>query len=95
MVTVLNNPTAPATERTTIERTTSDSAGWAVAVIILLAVIVVGGYFFVRHYRAAAPAAPASSTGGANINVTLPSSDNSTPGNATPGATPSNSGAAQ
>ncbi|MFA6278722.1 MAG: hypothetical protein WCS97_02790 [Candidatus Paceibacterota bacterium] len=42
-------------------------AGWAVAVLILLAVIGVGAYFWL-HYRGTAPA----TSGGTNINVTLP-----------------------
>jgi hypothetical protein len=88
MVTVLNNPSVPNTERTTmIERSSDDSAGWAVAVIILLAVVAVAGFLWMRYYSA--PAVPASN-GGTNINVTLPESQSQTPGATTPqqGTTP-------
>ena len=45
----------------------SGGAGWAVAVIILL-VVIAGGAYFWMHYRT-----PVTTSGGTNINVTLPS----------------------
>jgi hypothetical protein len=77
MATILNNPSsAPATERTYIDRT-DDSGGWAVAIIILLAVVAVGAFLWMRYYRA--PAATSTTPGGTNINVTLPESQTQQP----------------
>ncbi len=79
MATIVNNPSsAPATERTYIERSDDSGAGWAVAIIILLAVVAIGGFMWMRYYNAPAAATP-QSTGGTNINVTLPESQTQTP----------------
>ncbi len=92
MATVINNPSStPAVERTVVDTTGETGAGWAVAVIILLAVVAIGGFLWMRAYQAPA-AAPASDTGGANINVTLPSTDT---GGTNPGGTETPAGGTQ
>jgi hypothetical protein len=75
MVDIINNP-----ESRTVER--SDSSGWAVAVIVLILVIGVGAFVWARYYRA--PAQAPSSTGGSNINVTVPPPTGGTGGGTTP-----------
>jgi hypothetical protein len=90
MATIVNNPgAAPSTsDRTYIERTSDDGAGWAVAIIVLLAVLAVGAFLWVRYNRAPAAATPAP---GANINVTLPTSN----GGDTTGGTDAGTGGTQ
>lgn len=69
MATIVNNP---GPERVVeVDRTGDSTGGWAVAVVILIAVIV--GIFAWVHYH---PATAPTSTGGSNINVTLPAATN-------------------
>ena len=80
MATIIENE--PVRERVVrVERPTTDSSGWAIAVIILIIVIVGGIWAYAHYHRAAAPAA----SGGTNINVTVPS----TTGSDTSGTPPS------
>ncbi len=80
MTTIINGE--PVVERrTTIERTSDSSSGWAVAVVILIAVIVVGGILWMRSHKAV----PATTTGGANINVTIPTGGSQSPAGDTSG----------
>lgn len=65
MATIINNP---GSERVIEVDRTDSSSGWVVAVVILLAVIVVGSYAWFHYHRVAA----ATTSGGTNVNVTLP-----------------------
>ncbi len=62
--------------RTVIDRRGDSSTGWVVAVLILLAVII-GGVIVWKKYGHTS--APAQSSGGTNINVTLPGGTTNTP----------------
>lgn len=73
MTTIINTPNQPPTEKAVLVDMT-DNSGWAIAVIILIAVIAFGGYYYMQHR------APAQNTsGGTNINVTLPDTTNENP----------------
>ena len=73
MTTIINDD--PVMERrTTIDRRTDSSPGWAVAVIILIALLVIGGIMWMRNRGVVAP----ENTGGNSINVTLPAASGNT-----------------
>ena len=73
MTTIINTPNQPPVEKTTLVGVT-DNSGWAIAVVILIAVIAFGGYYYMKHR------APAQNTsGGTNINVTLPETTQNPP----------------
>jgi hypothetical protein len=74
MATIVNTPASERTERV-VE--SSDTGGWAVAVIVLLAVVVIGAFVWMRYYSAPAATQQTSTPGGAQINLTLPSSGSS------------------
>lgn len=63
MATIVNQQ--PPERVALVERT--DNSGWGVAVLILVIVIAVGAYAYFHYHRAAQP-----TSGGTNINVTLP-----------------------
>jgi hypothetical protein len=66
MSTIINNPPERVIE---IERT--DSSG-LIALVLILAVAIIGAGWFYMNHRGAPAEAP--SNGGANINITLPTS---------------------
>lgn len=73
MSTIINNPRAEP-ERTVLVESGDQSGGWAVAVVVLLLVIAGGTYWYVHYHRAGTAA---QTSGGTNINVTLPAAPSS------------------